>query len=189
MKPDTSEKKEPQESILFLLLKLFFFVIGLQLLVPLLTVGLQGLIWRYYLSRVDGIDFNGGLWEACALSFVLGVSVFTINLLIGMVMRRVNRMRGVEKPHKPLETEFANWEDLQKVLPTFATMVQQFLVYFFSLFVFAVLQPVHLHFDGLFQLCLTTLLLSTSSSVVGSIAMLGMYAFIIKMQKSKVSPA
>src|SRR5262249_29586310 len=88
---NSEDKAVTSQSGNFLLLKLLFLVVGIPLFVPLSAVALQAILWRYVLSRVDGIGFAGGLWEAFALSLALSVFACAINMFAAVLFDQVRK--------------------------------------------------------------------------------------------------
>jgi hypothetical protein len=187
MKTNSSENKLEGWPGSFLLLKLFFLLIVIPLLIPILAVFLQALIWRYLLCRIEGVNFMGGFLEAFALSLVLVGGAASINVLISLLADQVKKLRHIpiDKTVKRKLPEVATWEDLYKNMPGFRSLFQQLAVYTIALGGLSILQPLRLHFDGLLPLLLASAVVSASWIIYMTAISVFMFALLLKEQKEK----
>jgi hypothetical protein len=189
MKTNRTENKPGVWASSILLVKLLLFLVAIPLLLPTIALILQALVWRYILCRIDGINFTGDILEAFAFSLALAGFAACANLLVSVISDAVKKLSKlpVEKFAQRKTPEIATWADMQKVLPGFRVLSQNIIVYALALAFFSSLQPVRLHFDGVFQLllaagvlCAIWIFCVTGMSVV-------VYALVIKSQKAKAA--
>jgi hypothetical protein len=189
MKTDLKENNQDVKSGSLLLLKLFVFLVVLPVLVPTLAMLMQGLIWCHVLSCIEGINFSGGLWEAFALSLALGCAVLSINACVGATGDLLRKL-GKLPPRKPVlkkPTDTFTWDDFYKALPGFRSFFYQLTVTAAALWALSCLQPVHLRFDGPYQIFLAAGVLSATWIFYISLATFVVY--MLAEQQKKDTPS
>jgi hypothetical protein len=189
MKTNPTEKKIAGWAGSFLVLRLFFLVIAVPILLPLAGVFVQAMVWRFVLCRIDGINLMGGLLEAFALSLALGGFCACFNLFYTVIIAGAKKLKQlpVEKIGHGKVREITSWAEMYKALPGFRSLGQQFIVNTLALAFLTSLHPLRLHFDGPFQLLLSAAVLSASWIICLTIMTVAVYASMIKDFKTKAA--
>lgn len=189
MSTKPTENKVAVWSASFLVAKFFFLLVVIPVLIPTTALFVQALVWRYVLCRIEGINLMGGILEAFALSMALAGFAACANLLVSLTADAVRKFKKVpqDKLAQRKAPEIATWAEMYKALPGFRSLLRHLAVNAVALFALSSLQPLRLHFDGIFELLLASGVLSACWIFCMTITSVIVYALLIKELKTKAA--
>ena|GEM_PF-2733161 len=168
-----------------LVLQIFLLAVCLPFAPFVLGTLTEAVLWSKLLSRVPGITFVGGFWEAVSLSLVCSATLFVGLALFRLAKVTYLKSQGKdpeEKNNVPLEKARAELQAARR--PAFRPAIVRFCVMFVTLYVLSSMVPERLNFVGPIYVAGVSFLMTVVFYLFMSIVLVGTQLFVAWFEKN-----